>query len=416
MLSLKKTLNAPPWIFINNPPALRESVRDFLGLRSNNCQDSILHVRHLAEWLCRAQDASGDGGVSRSYTLHFHPFFQRRGWLPSYPETTGYIIPTFFDLFHIFDREDLRQRAIAMADWECSIQMDSGAVMGGTVDFKCTPAIFNTGQVIFGWCRAFRETGNSHYLDCACRAGDFLVSNQDGEGAWYKASSRYANSSSTVYNTRCSWALLLLEILTGQKQYRETAVRNLNWALGRQKANGWFAENCLDDPSQPLIHTIGYAVQGLLESGMILGDDRYLDGARKTSLAVANLLRKDGSLAGRYDENWKPTVTWSCLTGNMQMSVVWSRLNQIGLTSGTNEIAHRINCFNKNLHDWQVSCGGQRGGVKGSHPIYGDYGSFEYLNWAAKFTIDALLMEQKSLGYNDITKLEQRGIPLFWGS
>ena len=35
-----------------------------------------------------------------------------------------------------------------------------------------------------------------------------------------------------------------------------------------------------------------------------------------------------------------------------------------------------------------------RGGVKGSFPIYGDYGAYQYLNWACKFLIDALLCEQ----------------------
>ena len=30
-----------------------------------------------------------------------------------------------------------------------------------------------------------------------------------------------------------------------------------------------------------------------------------------------------------------------------------------------------------------------RGGVKGSQPINGDYGKWQYLNWACKFTIDA---------------------------
>ena len=36
---------------------------------------------------------------------------------------------------------------------------------------------------------------------------------------------------------------------------------------------------------------------------------------------------------------------------------------------------------------------GVRGGVKGSFPVEGDYGSFEYLNWVAKFCIDANLLE-----------------------
>ena len=35
----------------------------------------------------------------------------------------------------------------------------------------------------------------------------------------------------------------------------------------------------------------------------------------------------------------------------------------------------------------------QRGGIKGSFPVQGDYGQWEYLNWAAKFFIDAQLLE-----------------------
>jgi len=33
------------------------------------------------------------------------------------------------------------------------------------------------------------------------------------------------------------------------------------------------------------------------------------------------------------------------------------------------------------------------GGIKGSHPIYGEYGKDQYLNWAAKFFADALMLE-----------------------
>src|SRR5262249_8247777 len=49
--------------------------------------------RHLAatmDWLARAQDATPDDGVSAVYSL-------ASGWAASYPETTGYIIPTCFD-------------------------------------------------------------------------------------------------------------------------------------------------------------------------------------------------------------------------------------------------------------------------------------------------------------------------------
>ena len=35
------------------------------------------------------------------------------------------------------------------------------------------------------------------------------------------------------------------------------------------------------------------------------------------------------------------------------------------------------------------------GAVKGSFPIQGDYGKFEYLNWAAKFLADSLMLESE---------------------
>ena len=34
-----------------------------------------------------------------------------------------------------------------------------------------------------------------------------------------------------------------------------------------------------------------------------------------------------------------------------------------------------------------------RGAVKGSFPVSGEYGPYEFLNWACKFSVDANLME-----------------------
>ncbi len=37
-----------------------------------------------------------------------------------------------------------------------------------------------------------------------------------------------------------------------------------------------------------------------------------------------------------------------------------------------------------------------RGAIKGSFPVYGEYGSYQYLNWACKFFIDSNMLEQSS--------------------
>src|SRR5262249_20603307 len=138
-------------------------------------RDNRFHVREAVEWLKRAQGATPDRGVARGYSVGWSFQFRRYGWGPSYPETTGYLIPTLFDCAAYLGEEDLRQRALAMADWEIAVQMSDGAVMGGTIDQPPTPAVFNTGQVLLGWLRAYRETGADKYLKAATAAGQFLL-------------------------------------------------------------------------------------------------------------------------------------------------------------------------------------------------------------------------------------------------
>ncbi len=94
------------------------------------------HRPHLVEalrWLEDAQDATPDQGFARSYSIAWDPYFRRRGWQPSYPETTGYIIPTLFEAAHHLGRPDLADRAIRAAFWEIEVQLPSGAVQGGFI-------------------------------------------------------------------------------------------------------------------------------------------------------------------------------------------------------------------------------------------------------------------------------------------
>ena len=94
-------------------------VRDAMSLPAAG--DPRRHLEEAIAWLCRAQDAAGDGGVSRSYTLRFKRAHARKGWLAAYPETTGYIIPTFFDYARLTGRPEFGERALRMAQWEIEV-------------------------------------------------------------------------------------------------------------------------------------------------------------------------------------------------------------------------------------------------------------------------------------------------------
>ncbi len=119
------------------------------------------HLREAEAWLCRAQDASTDGGVSYGYSL-------RGGWRPSYPETSGYIATTFFRLARERDPSYL-ERAQRILRWLVSIQNADGSF--------CNPRygrdgiVFDTGQVLFGLVRGYEVSGDPALLasGAACR-------------------------------------------------------------------------------------------------------------------------------------------------------------------------------------------------------------------------------------------------------
>ncbi|GKS58896.1 hypothetical protein YTPLAS18_24230 [Nitrospira sp.] len=363
--------------------------RDFL------VKDNRFHIMEAVEWIKRAQDATPDRGVSRAYSAAWHPFFRARGWQRSYPETTGYIIPTFLEAARYLDDPDLAARALAMADWEIDVQLPNGAVMGGVLNEEPTPAVFNTGQVILGWVAAYQQSGSEKYLQAAKRAGEYLLQVQQPDGGWVKGNSEFADPTSTTYNSRVGWALIVLGQCSKERSFCEGGERNIRFSLAQQDANGWFRNNCLTDSSAPLLHTISYAIEGIWGAGELLDRPEYLDRAKLSATKLMEHIREDGSVPGRLDKEWQGTVSWSCLTGDAQLAGIWLRAHLKGGDPRFLESARRVLTFLKATQNCVSRNGGLRGGIKGSHPFDGDYGRFEVLNWATKFYLDALLLDEQ---------------------
>ena len=57
------------------------------------------------------------------------------------------------------------------------------------------------------------------------------------------------------------------------------------------------------------------------------------------------------------------------------------------------EHAERANRYNMSMQDLAHWNPGVRGGLKGSHPINSHYMAYRYPYWAAKFFMDALMLE-----------------------
>ncbi|MBF0163903.1 MAG: methyltransferase domain-containing protein [Magnetococcales bacterium] len=368
-------------------------IRDHQPFATLPVHAATTHLREGVLWLCRAQDATPDDGVSRAFGAGWSQQFRGGGWQPSYPETTGYIIPTLYRTAGLVPEAEARSRAARMADWEIALQLPNGAVMGGTVEQKPSPAVFNTGQVIFGWLRAHAETGDGRYLEAATRAGAYLLRAQSPEGDWRQGNSRYAKAESTTYNSRVGWALIRLGIESGETRFRDAGIQNIRHVLGRQQENGWFADNCLSDPSAPLLHTICYAMEGIAGAAISLDEPGWLQRVEVAGRALVGCQSPLGRVPGRLDGQWRGVVNWDCLTGSAQLAGLWLVLAERRGDEEFRAAARRTLGFLKRVQRCDGVDGAMRGGMSGSYPFGGGYGRHELLNWATKFYLDALLLE-----------------------
>lgn len=348
-------------------------------------------LKAAAEWLGRAQDATPDDGVSAFYDAG------KKKWAGSYPETTGYIIPTLYDYAAYAGAPEYANRALRMATWEREIQLSDGGVMAGTLDAETiVPTIFNTGQVLFGWARAFEETGDIRFRESLTSACDWLLSVQDEDGAWRSHASPFASDTVKTYNTRVAYGLAEAARVLNKLRYLDAAKRNVEWALTQVRENGWIENNDLEDNNKPLTHTIAYAIRGILEVGVLAGETRFIDRAMQSAQAVASTQRSDGALPGRLDEEWHASVKWSCLTGNAQMSIIWLRLADLGVGGNWHNHAARALDFTRGTHCIEHRNTSMRGGIAGSKPFSGGYMQRRFPNWAAKFYMDALMLLAKT--------------------
>lgn len=345
------------------------------------------HLEATIQWLCAAQDAAGGGGgVSAAYSLV-------TGWDVPYPETSGYILATFLAC-HDFLRDDtLATRARRIGDWEISIQAPNGGVLSrpGKPDTR----VFNTGQVVLGWLALFDRIGDARYMEAACRAGDYLLGMQEGDGTWV----RDTYCGARTYHARTDWGLLKLAKLSGDDRYAEAARRNLRWVMRQQQENGWFA-NCGFNQDDPITHVIDYTLIGVLECALLdsaVFDRSPADLISRSADAICDIVERPGvggirgMIPSAFDSNWCSQHRDSCLTGNAQLAYTLLRLHTLAANRRYVAAADSLIAALKGTQALAGAPACVHGALPGSFPMHTGYLADSYPNWGAKFFADALL-------------------------
>jgi hypothetical protein len=331
------------------------------------------------------------------------------GWRPSYPEATGYIIPSLLRFAKRFKDQNVRERALQMAAWEIEVQMASGAVQGGPVcpPERQMPAVFNTGMVLHGFTAAYRTTKDPCFLEAGRRAADFLL-RDIGEDGHFQTHGAFVNHHKIkTYNCLCAWPLYRFGEDTGERRYQEAAVMTVEAALGQQQANGWFSNNCLTHPETPLLHTISYTLQGIFEVGALAGREDFIGAVRKGAEQLLQRISAEGFLHGCFFADWEPAVFSSCLTGSGQLAVVYYRLYDQTRDSKYRIAADRLVNYLKALQVLDSENPALNGAIPGSFPLMGGYMTAGYPSWATKYFLDALLYQHRftTRGVSDGTSL-----------
>jgi uncharacterized protein YyaL (SSP411 family) len=342
------------------------------------------YERAAAKWLCNAQDASKDGGIPKYYSLE-------KGWCDeSYQEVSGYIIPTFLELNKKTKDKEYLERAKKIAEWLIKVQDKEGK----------WEYVFDTGQVLLGLTRIYKETKQKNYLDSMKKAADWLIKVQESDGNWIRGEFAYGIKNKILkfiglfgnaHNTRTAWALLEVWKITEEEKYRIAAIKNLEWALKNQKKNGYYSY------CHSYLHYLAYTASGLLESGIILKNKKYIESAKLFANSIIKILKRTDYLNGNYNSHWVAVgEKHSALTSDAQVAIILYRLKKITGKAEYSEEAKKIINF---LKDKQIKKSSEKninGGITGSYPVSGKYCSNQILSWATKFYLDALLIESSS--------------------
>jgi hypothetical protein len=370
-------------------------------------------LRSVVDWIFHAQRP--DGGIAAYYSF-------LTGYSESYPEVTGYIIPTLYDFGRLTGNPAARHAIYLATDWLLSLQMASGAFPGGLhasdsgPDNNARPSVFNTGQILQGLVRAHTEmqakTRNAKILKSAVAAGDWLAAIQQADGSW-TGPAAYQGTAHTYYSM-VSWALAELAAESGDPRHAAAADRNIDWVLSHLQPSGWIdGINLRGHPAY--LHFVAYVIQGTLECGILRQRDDAIQAAAKPAWVLLRKFETHKRLLGTYEPDFRGGQKFACLTGNAQMSCIWLRLFEVTSDLRYLNAALKMNEMLKQL----LPAKGRRGvvgGVAGSYPIWGAYQPMRFISWGGKFLADALMLEQRltrefeaKFETKFITKLEASG-------
>jgi len=359
--------------------------RNLLGVRSVPHADSEPYIIATCDWIAAAQNAGKDGGIPAFYHL-------RHGYANSYPETTGYILSSVLECEDTFPQLKNRINVEKAVAWLLSLQ-HAGGGFGHLRNYR-DPMVFDTGQIVEGLLAMYRRWPSNKLHSAIVRAVDWLMTQRVDNGGWGE---RGVVNKSYCYSARVSQIVAEAALILGREDYLEAAKQSVEAVLVQQKPNGWFSSAgniCSED--QPITHFIAYTIEGVLLTGLRMDCKRFVQAAILSMESVnREFVRQGDFLPVTLDSDWSGIGRSACLTGMSQFAVINFHLFSYTGAKVYFDLGVRMNQLVKSTIRLDHADPAVRGGVQSCYPFSRRYYGFCYLNWAAKFHLDALLLETR---------------------
>lgn len=349
--------------------------------------ESTDHDRHLmagANWL--AQSIAICGGVASSKGYRF-PW----GWVPPYPETTGYIIPTLLNLSDATGDRQWHLTAENMGRWLTTVQAADGGFAGYELGSSQKSDVFDTGMILLGFNALQHTSPDARIAESASAAAAFLRHSLDDKGAFVR---NVSHNMLHTYNVRSAWALVAYGMMTKDDLATDAGLANVEFTLRQQDDNGFFQNNGFKPGGNANTHGIAYVMRGLLQVHLLTQRTEILDAVTRTMDALVALFEKKGWLAAEIGPDWTFRSRHICLTGCVQLAILGFRLAHLTGRRQFVTMAERLIAQVVSTQSIEAKGKAHNGAIAGSYPIYGAYAPLQYPNWATKFMVDALLVRK----------------------
>ena len=248
-----------------------------------------------------------------------HSFFDKKsgkfGFL--YPEITGYAVSTFCFLHQLEKNDQYTQLAKASSNWIIGVFEKYGAIIQGldgeNESRKNFAYSFDSAICAKGLLDCFKLTKEDRFLDYAKQFIDWLQkaitvhgtispffdikSNEfkESDEVWYKKSG--------CLHIKASIPFVQLYQITNDKIYLDSAIKICNTYTRFQNKDGSFSLH--ENIKTINLHTMAYALEGLLYIFNITKNQEYLQSIEKALDWCVNQTDDDGSIELWFNSKYK---------------------------------------------------------------------------------------------------------------